>query len=182
MNALGFGLGVATWSLLEYCIHRWLGHDRRFRGNIFGQEHTRHHSQGDYFAPTWKKLAAAVIALALLGTPAYLIAGTAGLWYSIGLIGFYGFYELLHRREHTHRGIGPYGRWARRHHFFHHFVDPRSNHGVTSPVWDWVFGTYKAPTVIPVPEKLKMVWLTDETGDVWNELTPFYRLRRVRAR
>lgn len=182
MNALGLGLGIVTWSFLEYCIHRWLGHDRRFRGNIFGQEHTRHHSQGDYFAPTWKKLIAALAALGVLGVPAYLLTGMPGVWFSVGLIGFYGFYEVLHRREHTHRGIGAYGRWARRHHFFHHFVDPRSNHGVTSPIWDFVFGTHRAPEVIPVPEKLKMIWLTDETGDVCADLTPFYRLRRARAR
>ncbi len=47
--------GALTWSFMEYCIHRWLGHDRRFIKNPFGSEHTAHHSQGDYFAPTWKK-------------------------------------------------------------------------------------------------------------------------------
>jgi len=176
-------LGAFTWSLLEYCIHRWLGHDRRFRGNLFGREHTRHHSEGDYFAPTWKKGLAALGVLGAVLGPAIFVAGVAaGTAYAVGLAGFYGFYEVLHRREHTHAGIGAYGRWARRHHFYHHFVNPRMNHGVTSPIWDLVFRTYRTPEVIRVPEKLAMQWLTDpETGDVRSEHATAYTLRRRRA-
>ena len=173
-------LGALTWSLLEYCIHRWAGHDRRYRGNVFAKEHTRHHSQGDYFAPAWKKLAAFVLALGLVAPPATLIAGTGpGIAYALGLAGFYLFYELLHRLEHVFEGIGPYGRWARRHHFHHHFVNPKMNHGVTSPIWDFVFGTYEAPGRIVVPEKLAMVWLTDPaTGEVRAKHQGTYALRR----
>ena len=57
ISVVGFALlGALTWSFLEYCIHRWLGHDRRFRKNVFAREHIRHHIEGNYFAPTWKKL------------------------------------------------------------------------------------------------------------------------------
>lgn len=171
--------GVASWTLVEYLLHRWMGHDRRFRGNPFGVEHVRHHSEGDYFAPTWKKgLAAAAFTAVVIG-PALALAGRAdGLAYVAGLVGFYGVYEWLHRREHTHAGIGPYGRWARRHHFHHHFVDVRVNHGVTSPIWDLVFGTYEKPGVIRVPVKLRMAWLVDPaTGDVRREHAARYELR-----
>jgi 4-hydroxysphinganine ceramide fatty acyl 2-hydroxylase len=159
-------LGAFTWSFLEYCIHRWLGHDRRFRPNFFATEHVRHHIEGDYFAPAKKKALAAMVMLIVVGGPAMWIAGPAagGAWIS-GLVGFYLFYEVLHRREHTHAGVGPYGRWARRHHFYHHFVDARVNHGVTSPIWDLVFGTYRMPDTITVPPRLMMPWLgTRETG------------------
>ena len=178
-GASTLALGALTWSFLEYVIHRWLGHDRRFRGNIFGNEHTRHHSQGDYFAPAHKKALAAVAALVIVGPPSVLIAGPVyGGLYAGGLVAFYLYYEVLHRREHTHAGVGPYGRWARRHHFYHHFVDPSVNHGVTSPVWDVVFGTYRRPERIPVPRKLSMVWLLDpSTGDVRAEHAESYELR-----
>ena len=33
---------------MEYVIHRWLGHDPRFRPNPFAAEHVRHHGQGDF--------------------------------------------------------------------------------------------------------------------------------------
>jgi hypothetical protein len=91
---------------------------------------------------------------------------------------FYALYEILHRGEHTRAGIGPYGRWARRHHFHHHFVDGRSNHGVTSPVWDFVFGTYQRVGTIPVPRRLCMAWLRDpQTGDVRADQSDTFVLR-----
>jgi sterol desaturase/sphingolipid hydroxylase (fatty acid hydroxylase superfamily) len=164
-------LGVLSWTFLEYLIHRWMGHDRRLRRTPFGVEHVRHHIEGDYFAPTWKKLLAAALAAALLCIPALAVAGTTvGAAYVAGLITFYGVYEVLHRREHTHPGFGPYARWARRHHFHQHFVDARTNHGVTSPLWDLVFGTYRKPGTIKVPPRLCMAWLKDpETGDIREE-------------
>lgn len=171
--------GVLTWSVLEYWIHRVMGHDRRFRRSPFGVEHVRHHIEGNYFAPTWKKLVAAAIAAAVLAGPAIAIAGAGlGVAYVAGLISFYGVYEWLHRREHTHAGIGAYGRWARRHHFHHHFVDGRTNHGVTTPLWDLVFGTYQRPTKIKVPAKLCMAWLIDPTSrDIRAEHAATYELR-----
>jgi sterol desaturase/sphingolipid hydroxylase (fatty acid hydroxylase superfamily) len=95
-----------------------------------------------------------------------------------GLVTFYGVYEWLHRREHTHAGIGAYGRWARRHHFHHHFVDGRRNHGVTTPIWDLVFGTYARPERIRVPAKLCMAWLLDPaTGAIRERHAATYELR-----
>jgi len=175
-------LGAFTWSFLEYCIHRWAGHDRRLRGNIFEKEHTLHHSRGNYFAASWKKAGAAVLLMSVIVGPAILVSGTvAGITYAAGLAGFYLYYEILHRRLHTHEGIGPYGRWARRHHFHHHFGDPSMNHGVTSPIWDRVFGTYRVPERIVVPEKLKMRWLTNEEGQVAEHLTGLYALRASKS-
>lgn len=176
--------GALTWTLLEYLIHRWAGHDRRFRRTPFGVEHVRHHAEGDYFAPTWKKVAIAAGFVALVLPLAHAVAGgVAGLAYVAGLATCYASYEVLHRREHVCAGIGGYGRWARRHHFHHHFVDPRSNHGVTTPLWDLVFGTYRRPERIPVPPKLCMPWLLDPaTGEVRAEHAGAYRLGTRRPR
>lgn len=156
-------LGAISWSFLEYVMHRYWGHDRRFRRTAFGVEHIRHHIEGDYFAPTWKKLLFAAGVAAGLAWPVVLLGPTVGLSYVAGLLGFYGLYELVHRRLHTHAGIGPYGRYLRRHHFRHHLVDARSNYGVTSPIWDVVFGTWRKAERITVPPRLAMVWLVDPT-------------------
>ena len=176
-------LGVLTWTFLEYVIHRWMGHDRRFKRTPFGVEHVRHHIEGNYFAPTWKKVVVAIVFTAVLSGPAVLLVGTGpGLAYVLGLMSFYGVYEVSHRREHTHPGFGAYGRWARRHHFHHHFVDGRSNHGVTTPLWDLVFGTYQRPTRIEVPEQLCMSWLRDPaTGEIRAEHAGTFSLRRRAA-
>jgi sterol desaturase/sphingolipid hydroxylase (fatty acid hydroxylase superfamily) len=175
--------GVLTWTLLEYVIHRFLGHHRALvRRSPFGIEHTAHHSKGDYFAATWKKAGAAVVVLGIMTPLAISGLGLGvGLVYSVSFVSFYLVYEWLHRRLHTAEGIGPYGRWARRHHFFHHFHDPSKNHGVTSPLWDWVFGTAATASTITVPEKLAMRWLVDpESGDVHRHLQGRYDLRRAK--
>lgn len=179
-----FVLGAVGWSLSEYWIHRELGHNPKLIKNIFGREHVAHHGKGDYFAPTWKKLGAAVLVSAILIGPAVWIAGTVvGAAFVVGYVAFYLYYELLHRLEHVHEGFGAYGRWARRHHFHHHFHNPRMNHGVTSPIWDHVFGTYEEPGTVCVPEKLAMGWLVDPTtGDVREHLQDTYALRRVPRR
>lgn len=175
--ALSLALGVATWSLAEYLMHRFMGH--RWRKNFFGVEHTRHHAEGNYFAATWKKLifAGVMLAVMLVGVGLWL-GWPIGAGYSLGFTGFYLTYELLHRRAHTHPPTGWYSRWLRRHHFWHHFGDPRSNHGVTSPIWDVVFGTRRAPKRIRVPPKLAMPWLFDPAdGDVWPAFRADYSMR-----
>jgi len=175
---IAFALGVATWSILEYALHRFLGHDRRTMPNFFSVEHTRHHIEGDYFAPTWKKGLAAVAITGLNFVLLRLfVAEALAVAYTTGFVGMYVTYEVLHRRAHTHAGIGAYGRFLRRHHFHHHFANPRSNHGVTSPVWDLVFGTYEPVTEVRVPANLAMRWLVDpSTGKVWERFAAQYRV------
>lgn len=175
---LALAIGAATWSLLEYLLHRFLGHDRRTMPNFFSVEHSRHHSEGDYFAPTWKKaLVAIAISGLTFGLLRLLVDPAIAAAYTTGFVGMYGTYEVLHRRAHTHAGIGAYGRFLRRHHFHHHFANPKSNHGVTSPVWDLAFGTYEPATEVRVPVKLAMRWLVDpRTGRVRERFAAQYRL------
>ncbi len=177
-------IGAMGWSFSEYCIHRWLGHHRRLLRNPFGVEHQAHHGRGNYFAPWWKKALSALIAGALLWWPAVAVGGgSLGPAFVFGFVGFYLCYELLHRFEHVHEGFTGYCRWARAHHFYHHFHDPSCNHGVTSPLWDHVFGTYKSPDVLRVPEKLAPYWLIDPTTqDVWEHLKPRWELRKLRRK
>ncbi len=172
--------GVLTWTFLEYVLHRVLGHDRRTFPNPFGIEHTRHHAEGDYFAPGWKKALVTLAALGLIVPLATLTAGyTYGPVYAAAFVSMYVTYEWMHRRAHTHPGFGAYGRWMRRHHFHHHFANPRCNHGVTTPIWDVVFGTRVAVGRVRVPAKLQMKWLVDPaTNDVRAELQPYYELTR----
>jgi sterol desaturase/sphingolipid hydroxylase (fatty acid hydroxylase superfamily) len=82
------------------------------------------------------------IAAALLGLFRFL----TGSWevaalLMIGCIGGYLSYETVHFHIHCHTTRGRWLRWQRRYHFFHHFKDQRRCFGVTTPLWDWVFGT-----------------------------------------
>ena len=86
-------------------------------------------------------------------------------------------YEFLHSYLHTHAPRNAYGIMLRKHHFFHHFNDPDKNHGVTTPIWDMVFGTYvRTKEIIPVPKRSKLIWLTDEEGKIKEEFRGSYVL------
>ena len=68
-------LGVLTWSLMEYLIHRFLGHEVKTRPNPFATEHVRHHSEGNYFAHWWKKVLAATAFFAVVAPLAVWLVG-----------------------------------------------------------------------------------------------------------
>jgi sterol desaturase/sphingolipid hydroxylase (fatty acid hydroxylase superfamily) len=178
---LAFATGVATWSFAEYAMHNWVGHMTKGKTE-FSKEHLAHHSKTTYFASPMKKaLMAAPIIAAALGVSALLVGLLHGAVFTSGFAAFYLLYEVLHRRTHTHAPWEPFGRWARRHHFHHHFCNPKSNHGVTSPIWDLVFRTYERPSVIAIPPRQAdgVTWLFDpETGEVIDAYADDYRLHR----
>ncbi len=170
--------GAAGWSLSEYALHRWVGHDPKSETD-FAEEHRRHHAERFYFAPTSKKVTHVGPIVASAALVARAVAGRAGVAFVAGYAAAYVGYEVFHRRLHTHPPTGSVGRFLRRHHFAHHFNGPQTNHGVTSPVWDAVFGTLRDPGVIRVPEKLAMTWLIDPaTGEAKAEYAADYVIRR----
>ncbi|MEW5741983.1 MAG: sterol desaturase family protein [Myxococcota bacterium] len=186
-------LGGMGWTLSEYLMHRFAGHGplRRKEGLwfltpmavviLFHEEHTAHHRDPLYFAPTWKKaLAAAVLVPVLGGLPAWLISVPVGLAFGGGFAFTYLAYEILHRRIHTHPPSNRYLAWMRRHHLHHH-VTPKVNHGVTIPAWDVVFGTRETPAPVTLHHKLAPHWLLDESGAVRPEFATDYALAGRRA-
>ena len=158
--------GAASWTLVEYLLHRFVFHGSSPR-SIGAGEHRQHHARPDYFAPWWQKaLVALVVTAAVLPALAFVAGAEISLWFTLGFIAMYLLYEVLHRRAHTQPPRGRYGRWRRRNHFAHHFGDPGRAHGVTSPVWDRVFGTRLPLEPVRVPRRLAMPWLVDEDGRI----------------
>ncbi len=190
ISPIAFAAGALTWTLAEYRIHRFVGHGKpkkkgKRQGRIavlsgdFGPEHLKHHVDPSYFASTATKVTAGAIVLGVGGVVSSLIAGPRlGLSYTLGFGVMYTAYELTHRRAHTHAPTGPYSRWVRRNHFHHHYGSPKVNHGVTSPIWDRVFGTHAKPGRISVPDVQAPAWMTDESGELRAEFTRDYELVR----
>lgn len=174
--------GAISWTATEYGLHRFAMHEMKGKG-LASREHLKHHADVTYFAPASKKLLSAASTSAV----AYPLAAAATdrRWaaaFTSGLIATYFGYEVAHRRTHTHPPTNRYGRWARRSHLHHHFGAPMRNFGVTSPVWDRLFGTYDEPGVITVPRRMAPVWMVDEGGEVRPELAADYVVRgRPRA-
>jgi sterol desaturase/sphingolipid hydroxylase (fatty acid hydroxylase superfamily) len=163
--AVLFAAGVVVWTLLEYGLHRFAMHGRAL-GTLVRKEHLAHHATPNYFTSLARKLALAVPVLGGLGALGALVFGPSGLALALGTTAGWVFYEQLHRATHVRGPRNAYGEWARRHHLHHHFQNAEANHGVTSPIWDWVFGTLERPATIAVPRRHVhcFAWLLDDEG------------------
>mmetsp|Transcript_8780 Transcript_8780/g.8327 ORF Transcript_8780/g.8327 Transcript_8780/m.8327 type:complete len:135 (+) Transcript_8780:249-653(+) len=49
-------------------------------------------------------------------------------------------YDLTHYYLHHHAPMTGY-KFLKRYHMFHHYKDPDNGYGVSTPLWDYVFGT-----------------------------------------
>lgn len=160
MVLVSFVIGIIFWTFLEYLLHRFLGHEHKGK-NFFKSEHSQHHAKVHYFASAHKKILAALIVLPIiLISLAAIINIYSSIAFCIGLFSMYALYEITHSRFHKTNPIAPIFIVLRKHHFYHHFQNPKINFGVTTRFWDRVFGTYQEVEKVYVPQKLTMNWLT----------------------
>lgn len=138
--------GVAFWTFAEYWLHRKFFHWKRFKRLHFiihGAHHEFPDDTGRVVFPPSASLA--------LGAPIYLLC-LAVLGYENTLPFFAGFvvgylwYDMTHFWTHVGKPKSRYGKHLRRHHMLHHFSEPDRKFGVSSPFWDFVFGTYGKPS------------------------------------
>jgi sterol desaturase/sphingolipid hydroxylase (fatty acid hydroxylase superfamily) len=163
MTFLAFFAGAAGWTLTEYVLHRFVFHNPRARASL-AVEHRKHHRIEGYFTPAREKAGAAVVVIGALAASG-LVVGAPGFSFALGFVVAYVGYELLHRGLHVAPPRNAIGRWLRRHHLHHHFRNPASNHGVTTPVWDVVFGTYEPSPTVAIPRPRAPGWLLDASGE-----------------
>ncbi len=170
-------LGMGLWTFGEYVMHRFAMHELRGRG-LASREHLRHHAERDSVLESWYLAWTGILVVgAVLALAARIVLGPVGVCLGVGWVAGYGFYDWIHWRAHRRPIAHPYERWVRRHHFHHHFGHPMANHGVTTPVWDLVFGTYERPEgPVRVPRRLAMRWLVDDHGEVRPEHATDYEL------
>ena len=175
----GFVLGWALWGLFEYLLHRFAMHMLKGKG-IMSREHLEHHVLAQWhwtpvFLASWS-------GIVVVGSAAWFPLGwtVGGPWFglaaAVGWTVGYFFYEYQHAMAHLRPPSHRYGWWLRRHHFHHHFGHPMANQGVSSSIWDHVFGTFERPERVRVPRRLAMVWLVDADGEVKPEYEHQYVL------
>ena len=163
--------GIVAWTFAEYMLHRFLGHEHKGK-NFFKAEHSVHHSVANYFAPTYKKLIAAVIvAGVLLFILSLFIPILNAAAFVVGFVGMYSLYEITHFRYHASKPLVKPFIILRKHHFYHHFHNPKKNHGVTTRFWDRVFGTFVKVESVKVPKQMSMHWLM-----LQDEIHPKYKV------
>jgi sterol desaturase/sphingolipid hydroxylase (fatty acid hydroxylase superfamily) len=134
--------GIFVFSFVEYSMHRWLFHAPvSFATDI----HRSHHVEPE--EPTAMPFPCSAGAAFLLWSYLPMLVGEAvTCYFATGFMGAFFYYTLIHHFEHSIRirsvGFG----WLRRKwiaHAIHHGRANR-NYGVTTALWDHVFGTYAA--------------------------------------
>jgi sterol desaturase/sphingolipid hydroxylase (fatty acid hydroxylase superfamily) len=147
---VAFLAGAFAWTLTEYTLHRFVFHFRprntwqeRVSFLFHGVHHAQPRSKTRLVMPPVVSIPLALVFYGLY----YLVVGVvlgADHWVSplfSGFTGGYLVYDMFHYAMHhvpMRRGVL---RWLRRHHMFHHTQTPNLRFGVSSPLWDFVFGT-----------------------------------------
>lgn len=137
--------GVGIWTLTEYWLHRLVFHwepdnafGRRMHFIIHGIHHDHPNDRMRLVMPP-----AVSIPLAALFFGAFMLLFGAPAAYPLfaGLIGGYLVYDYTHYYVHHFVPKSNLGKRLREQHMRHHFQDHRFGYGVSSPIWDVVFGT-----------------------------------------
>lgn len=146
--ALGlFALGWLIWSLVEYCLHRFL-----FHSLVPTEEHPErylaHAYHHDFPDDPWRLVMVPLGSwpLGVIFAVVFRLAFGAEYWlpaYAGAAVGYVG-YDWIHYYTHHARPTGGLGRWMRMYHLQHHFDHSPTRYGVSSPLWDFVFGTYRS--------------------------------------
>jgi sterol desaturase/sphingolipid hydroxylase (fatty acid hydroxylase superfamily) len=153
---LCFGAGVFIWTVLEYVLHRFVFHVQVPLTNptlreVINVSHLAHHASPRDRNKVLVQVPFALIVSALIYGLIWAILGNAfvativmsGIW-----TGFL-YYEAVHYRVHFSLAQSGLIARQRRRHFYHHFTNNRRCFGVTSPLWDYVFGTTSSERTSP---------------------------------
>jgi sterol desaturase/sphingolipid hydroxylase (fatty acid hydroxylase superfamily) len=147
-----FAAGMLGFSLFEYGLHRFVFHglmrlaerDPRYRFAAF-MAHGYHHEFPD--DPS-RLVMPPMISWPLAALFALVYASLLGARLSVPLLGGtmagYLGYDWIHYYTHHFRPRTRLGKWMRAYHLRHHYQDPNAFFGISSPLWDVVFGTFRS--------------------------------------
>ena len=139
-------VGLVTWSLAEYLLHRFLFHfpakSRLGRWLVFVFHGVHHDSPQDKSRLVMPPVPAALI-LAMLWLLFGLVVPRPWIEpFMAAFISGYLIYDYTHYATHHFAMRHPVLRFIKRYHMQHHFSSEPGRFGVSSPLWDLVFGTY----------------------------------------
>ncbi len=145
-----FALGVLFWTFMEYVIHRFAFH-YEFKSEMGKRIHFLIHGIHHDYPRDSKRLVmppSVSIPLAILfyGLFRWALGVTVGEPSFAGFVFGYVCYDSIHYVLHHWSMRGSrLGLWLQQHHNLHHYQDPDRGYGVSTPLWDYVFGTMPEP-------------------------------------
>lgn len=143
-NLLGlFMLGLLSWTLAEYLMHRFLYHrigDASFSSGIHYVFHGIHHEYPNdedrlILPPVPSLIIASVFFLIF-----YLLMADKAFAFAPGFLIGYVLYMMVHYTIHKVPMPKKFNFWWK-HHNIHHFQQHDRAFGVSTPLWDYVFRT-----------------------------------------
>ena len=151
--SLGFLAGLFLWTFAEYTLHRFVFHfpprtprQERLVFLFHGVHHAQPQCKTRLVMPPAASIPMALIFYALF----YLVFGVVlgiGYWIAPTFAGFiigYLIYDMTHYATHHWAMRSGYLKFLKRYHMQHHYKTPDKRFGVSSPLWDTVFGTKPA--------------------------------------
>lgn len=147
---IAFLVGLVLWTLAEYNVHRFVFHLRPrapWQARMVYLAHGIHHHQPHcktrlVLPPAVSVPMAAIffgffylVITILLGAEQWLLPVFAGF-----LTGYI-VYDLIHYATHHAPVKARAWKYLKKHHMYHHFKTPNARFGVSSPLWDYVYGT-----------------------------------------
>ncbi len=137
--------GMLLWTFAEYWIHRAIFHyepksqwGQRLHFLIHGVHHAYPRDSTRLVMPPVVSIPLAILFYALFDW----LFGSYQPAVFAGFVLGYVLYDSIHYATHHLPMRGRIGRFLKAHHMRHHYVDDGKAFGISTPLWDWVFGTY----------------------------------------
>lgn len=134
--ATALGLGLFAWTFIEYLVHRFVYHSWPF----FTRLHHEHHDSPKALLGFPAFVSSSILLLAFWTPLRPFGPAISGGFVSGVLLGYVAYIAVHHATHHVAAKPGTffYGLWLR--HMAHHYRE-EGNFGVTTGLWDRIFGT-----------------------------------------
>lgn len=139
-----FFAGLLVFSLIEYLMHRYLYHINPQTPTMENVSYKMHGVHHDY--PKDKQRLAMPPVLALVLASLFFIfyraiLGDLVFGFLAGFLMGYTLYLSIHYSVHIFKVPNNFLKTLWYHHAIHHYRQPNRAFGVSSPLWDYIFGT-----------------------------------------
>lgn len=138
--------GIFVWTFIEYFLHRFVFHFQSMKEpwkHLIAEAHLEHHrtartGQQILVRPLFSLITALFVYFLLaLVTMSWSLAALLETGVFLGFIA----YEWIHFAAHRYHPSSRLGIFLKQYHLHHHFKEADRAFGVTTPFWDWVWGT-----------------------------------------
>lgn len=140
-----FLLGLLNWTLMEYWLHRLVFHyeaKSRLGKRLVWLAHGVHHDwPNDKLRLVFPPAISLPLALLFWGLYTAVFGEASRYAAFAGLTSGYLAYDMIHYATHHFSWDGRVMKFLRAYHMAHHFKGGPFRFGVSSPLWDYVFGT-----------------------------------------